>query len=302
MRAATLNGHMHMVKWLVDDLGVSPKEDSRALHLVSLSPNPSEDMFTFLVERGAVPDTEDEKLGNPLTLALQQGHEEFAMWLVEKYKLQCDVQTPGLEKTTPLHKASGFCSSKMIDYLMEKGAGKSLEVLDGQQHTPLMVAVKEKKADNALVLLQKYKANPDTTGDTSALFIAAQDGYLPTTRVLLENGANPNLWHGTMEVAPLHIAASNDHTFVVSELLKHKANPDPTSGKGYTPLTMACSQGYVETPVLLLDAGANVNFISPLDGATPLHHACLGGFISTAKLLVERGADLTIKVSLLVCF
>ena len=96
LRAATLNGHMHMVKWLVDDLGVSPKEDSRALHLVSLSQNPSEELFMFLVERGAVPSTEDEKLGNPLTLALQQGHEDFAKWLVDKFNLSCDHQTPGV--------------------------------------------------------------------------------------------------------------------------------------------------------------------------------------------------------------
>lgn len=37
LRAATLAGHVHIVKWLVDELGVSPREDSRALHLVSLS-------------------------------------------------------------------------------------------------------------------------------------------------------------------------------------------------------------------------------------------------------------------------
>lgn len=283
------------MKWLVDELGVSPKEDSRCLHLVSLSQNPSEELFVFLAERGGDPLAEDEKLGTPLTLALQQGHDDFAKWLVEKYNLRCDQQGGSLEKTSPLHKACGFCSPKTVEFLMERGAQKLLEVVDAQDHTPLMVAVKEKKTENAILLLQKYKADPNKMVGTSALFIAAQDGYLPTTRALLENGADPNIWHKEMEIFPLHIAASNDHVFVVEELLKHKANPDCFSGKAYTPLTMACSQGYTETPRILLDHGANVNLQSPVDGATALHHACIGGFLNCAKMLVSRGADISIK-------
>ena len=85
LRAATLAGHVHIVKWLVDELRVSPKEDNRALHLVSLSQvskeeeeeekkeniivwltyyallktsflqNPSQELFLYLVDRGLNP-------------------------------------------------------------------------------------------------------------------------------------------------------------------------------------------------------------------------------------------------------
>jgi len=82
------------------------------------------------------------------------------------------------------------------------------------------------------------------------------------------------------------------------ELIAHKAALDPVSGKvrdclgersevlaristltlkGFTPLIMACSQGYTETTKALLDAGANINYSSPHDGATALHHAVTGG-------------------------
>jgi ankyrin repeat protein len=295
LRAATLNGHMHMVKWLVDDCGVSPKEDNRALHLVALSQTPSQELFLYLVDRGAVPTEEDPKLGTPLTLALQQGHEDFAKWLIENYKLPCDQQGGSVEKTTPLHKACCSCKPAMIEYLMARGAEKNLHTLDAQQHSPLMVAVQEKRVENAEVLLTKYKANPDQTADTSALFIAAQEGYLPTTRALLQNGADPNLWHEGMEITPLHISASNDHVFVVKELVAHKANVDAISGKGYTPLIMACSQGYTECTKVLLDGGANINYISPSDGATALHHAVTAGFVNCTKLLLSYKPDLTIK-------
>ena len=295
LRAATLNGHMHMVKWLVDECGVSPREDSRALHLVALGQSPSQELFRYLEERGADPMEEDEKLGTPLTLALQQGHEDFACWLIQHYKMPCDVQGSSLEKTTPLHKAAENCSPKMIDFLMERGADKHLHVLDAQKHSPLMLAVQQKRADNVELLLAKYKANPDQTADTSALFMAAQEGYLPTTRALLNHGADPNLWHAEMEITPLHISASNDHIFVVRELIAHKANVDAISGKGYTPLIMACSQGYVETPKALLEAGANINYQSPNDGATALHHAVTSGFVDCTKLLMSHSPDLTIK-------
>ena len=296
LRAATLNGHMHMVKWLVDECNVSPKEDSRALHLVALSQSPSQELFLYLVERGADPFEEDEKLGTPLTLALQQGHEDFTRWLVEHYNMPCDTHGSSLEKSTPLHKAAQSCSPKMIDYLMARGADKCLASLDALQHTPLMLAVQEKRTDNVELLLSKYKADPDQTADTSALFMAAQEGYLPTTRALLSHGADPNLWHEEMQITPLHISASNDHIFVVRELLNHsKTIVDAVSGKGYTPLIMACSQGYVDTPRALLEHKANVDYQSPGDGATALHHAVTSGFIPCAQLLLSFHPNLEIK-------
>jgi ankyrin len=78
---------------------------------------------------------------------------------------------------------------------------------------------------------------------------------LPTTKALLNNGADPNITHPTMQITPLHIAASNDHTFVVRELIAHRANLNAMSGKGFTPLIMACSQGYVDVTALLIEAG-----------------------------------------------
>ena len=295
LRAATLNGHVHIVKWLVDELGVSPREDSRAALLVALSPAPSQELFLFLVERGASATAEDEKLGTPLTLALQQGHEDFARWLIERFALPVDQQGSSLEKTTPLHKACSSCTPKMIDYLMARGAQVHLHTLDAQNHSPLMVAVEQKKTDNVELLLSKYKADPDQSADTSALFIASQEGYLPTTRLLLQHGANPNLWHAGMEITPLHIACSNDHIFVVRELIAHKANLDAVSGKGYTPLVMACSQGYTESPRALLEAGANLNYVCPSDGATALHHAVTGGFVACTRLLLSFKPDLTLR-------
>ncbi len=157
-----------------------------------------------------------------------------------------------------------------------------------------------------------------TRDTTAALFIACEDGYLPTTRALLQHGADPNVRHPKMEITPLHIAASNDHVYVVEELIRHRADLNSISGKGFTPLIMACSQGYVNVTQLLLNAGADVNIVSPTDGATALHHgtrararvcvccaavvlleratAVTGGFVPCTKTVLACGrCDLSIR-------
>ncbi len=45
----------------------------------------------------------------------------------------------------------------------------------------------------------------------------------------------------------------------------------------------------------LLDKGANINLISPLDGMTPLHSAVLDNDPELVKFLLDRGADPTIR-------
>ena len=45
----------------------------------------------------------------------------------------------------------------------------------------------------------------------------------------------------------------------------------------------------------LLDKGANINLISPLDGMTPLHAAVFDNDPELVKFLLDRGADPTIR-------
>lgn len=65
---------------------------------------------------------------------------------------------------------------------------------------------------------------------------------------------------------------------------------------GWTPLHEACSHGWYEVALRLLQSGANVN-ARGLDNDTPLHDAAINGHVKVAKLLVERGADINAKNS-----
>jgi hypothetical protein len=63
-----------------------------------------------------------------------------------------------------------------------------------------------------------------------------------------------------------------------------------TPGLRITPLHLAARHGHVETIVVLLAGGANVNAHSKLYG-TPLHWAADGGQWITAKTLIAHGAN-----------
>ena len=60
---------------------------------------------------------------------------------------------------------------------------------------------------------------------------------------------------------------------------------------GFTPLLFAARDGFMESAVALLDAGADVNQVAESDKNSPLLTALINGHFDLARLLVERGAD-----------
>lgn len=111
----------------------------------------------------------------------------------------------------------------------------------------------------------------------------------------------------------LHLAAMHGHKHIIAFLLEQHVPVDPIDGGifymptssgmvtmmrakyGSTPLCYAASHGYLDCMILLIGAGADINF-QPLDtGDTPLHSAAKNGRLSCFRLLIEKGAttDLT---------
>jgi ankyrin repeat protein len=60
---------------------------------------------------------------------------------------------------------------------------------------------------------------------------------------------------------------------------------------GLTPLLFATRQGHSEAAMALLDAGADINQVSPGDKTSPLLMAIINGHFDLANKLIERGAD-----------
>ncbi|TSK20261.1 Ankyrin repeat and SAM domain-containing protein 6 [Bagarius yarrelli] len=137
-------------------------------------------------------------------------------------------------------------------------------------------------------------------------------GHLNVSHILLENGAEMN-GRNRMGASVLTMAARGGHTHVAKLLLEHGAFVDDFDhlsaaernangnnsnhsdyGKNFldiTPLLVSSQQGHEAMVRLLLEWGADVNFLQKTTGWSALMLATLSGKASIAQQLVERGAD-----------
>lgn len=83
--------------------------------------------------------------------------------------------------------------------------------------------------------------NPDLrepTFNRSALHIACSRGFTDTVRLLLENGANPNI-RDLNQNTPLHLAACTEHMAIIDLLLKYGTNVTLKDASGLIALEIA---------------------------------------------------------------
>jgi len=113
----------------------------------------------------------------------------------------------------------------------------------------------------SMLIGMRIDVNAQGSEGNRALDIACLQGDAPTTRLLLEHGADPNLRNKSGST-PLHDAALNGSKEVIESLLAHKAG---------------------------------INAIASADGSTPLQYAASLDRLEAVQTLVEHGADATLK-------
>ncbi|CAH0728375.1 unnamed protein product, partial [Brenthis ino] len=144
-------------------------------------------------------------------------------------------------------------------------------------------------------LLLDYGADPniwDSTVERKAtpLHCAASANSLSCVMTLIKHGADVNA--GLSEHSPLHYAVLSDAPEVVNALLEAGACPDTPQVFTETPLHVAASLGSASCMKLLLDAGADVRAAFGPGRATALHLAAVDGHAECAILLLEHGAHI----------
>jgi len=228
---------------------------------------------------------------------------------------------------SPLHHAAWNSQLGAMQLLLDHDA--DIDLQSDQLWTPLHWAARNGRAQSVRWLLD-HEATVDVhahLGQT-ALHIAAEQNYRVTLSLLLAAEANPNAKDINGQT-PVHLAALDGYTETVTQLLDHggdlllrKAEVDPKTDAGWTPLFAAvvgkykgpakflrnsgadihivtgagntllhaaASSGMDELIIELLDAGLGINTEDD-GGRTPLDHAHENLWTKTAELLVARGA------------
>jgi ankyrin repeat protein len=245
------------------------------------------DTIRFLIEKGADLNARDAEGASPLDDAVWQGSlDAIAILLAHGARLnEPDTQTGA----TPISEAAFLGRSAVVRYLLQ--FHPDLEIHDKRGYSPLDNAIRMRKEDSALLLLDaepKEQQTPQFFARIMAAAIPKDESVLVET--LLRHGALANglLASGS---APLEVAASAGAIKVVRVLLENSADPNLGGRNGATPLEDASLKGFESIVSMLLDHGALVNRVNSGSGTTALYAAASFGKSEVVKLLLNRGAN-----------
>jgi len=229
---------------------------------------------------------------------------------------------------TPLHLASQTGTRAVVDVLAGRGADVNARATTGA--TPLMLAASSGNTDALQGLLDRGadpNAAESANGETALMFGAAAD-RADAVRLLLEHGAQPAVTSKVVDLAGV-IAPEDKLQQEIRDAQNEKSAKAGGSGTasagggqtravsrgtpaanetagvtraytyneligkqgGLSALHFAARQGALQTVKALVEAGADVNQVSPADATSPLLIATINGHFDTAKALLDLGAD-----------
>ncbi len=177
----------------------------------------------------------------------------------------------------------------MVDYRLHKDTKSAMRLIS---------IMPERGADPNIPVGPTRSYNRDWVGST-ALHKAVEIGYRPLVRMLLENGADPDIVPPVTDIesfAPLHRAVWKRDFEMVKLLLANGADSNIRQYKGSTysgrvPLLTAILAESPTMVQILLDGGADPNIRVDYENRTLLYNAVLVENKAIVKILLEGGAD-----------
>lgn len=237
------------------------------------------ELVQLYLDNGANVNNRGEYGNTPLMLASVNNHLEIVKILIDN---DADLDLQNNYQTTPLWAASMHGHIDIVKLLLENGANPNIQVGEDKMTALFSVAGKRFDENDIYVTTKKNLDSNDIT--------------LRVARVLLQNGANPNILN-IYESNVLNLSARIGDIEMMKLLLDYGAKLDIQENTGLTPLMAASHANQLEACKLLIEYGANVNQTSSTQSATALTYAIENNNIEIVKLLVKEGADLNLKSS-----
>ena len=121
------------------------------------------------------------------------------------------------------------------------------------------------------------------------LYYAARLGFRGLVEHLIAEHPEHVNSKGKAKVTPIHAAAEEGHTDILSLLIDHGADLKAQEASGDTPLHRASWKARLETGHRLLDRGADIDARNRYNNNS-LIYATMWGHVEFARMLLERGA------------
>ena len=204
---------------------------------------------------------------------------------------------------TPFHEIAslGDCEDLLLKMIQK---GVDVDMLDRMERTPLLNAVEFNQIANVRVLLENG-ANPNISKfyEGSPFHVAIKEKHNEMALLMMKYGADVNLPCPDLfdqDNHPLHLAISNRNVEMAEALINHGCDVECKGSNGLTPMHHAAKQGFEDIIVALMKTdNANINVqLSNASLETPLHLATVAYERDCVKTLLEHGSCDYLKDSL----
>jgi ankyrin repeat protein len=313
LQSAAAKGKLAIVKLLLDSgAAVDGLQQPGLTALHYAAANGHKAVVDLLLSKGAKAGAQTENGVTPLHLAARKGYESVVKALLAAgAPVNATPKELGSSDTedlqyrisagqTPLHLAASAGYAGLAELLLAKGA--EVDAVDVFGRTPLSYAV-DKHYQPVVQLLLAAHANPNAGASTLPLTEAAYHGDMPVLKLLLANGAAPDINTNVTgdfrqiyglnsgsggNATPLAAALSQKHADAVAELIRAKADPNGSTPNGYPLIVSAL--GDAPTLKALLEGGGDPNRLDR-EGMSPLLRAAEQGLQPAVELLLAHKTD-----------
>jgi hypothetical protein len=183
-------------------------------------------------------------------------------------------------------------------WIYEEDRRSSMEIMCPQKPgaTPLYYAAWLGFRDLAEHLIAEYpeQVNARGWGEVTPMHAAAAEGHTNILSLLLDHGGDVDLQGGVNGATPLHRALWNGKLEAGHYLLDRGADINARNRDNWTALFYAVYKGHIEFTRMLLKRGAVVDD-RDTHGDTPFHKVVNRNNIQAMRLLLEHGADVNVR-------
>ncbi|XP_065111889.2 ankyrin repeat and SOCS box protein 2 isoform X2 [Paramisgurnus dabryanus] len=239
------------------------------------------DTLRFLLKNGADINSQASDGATALYEACKNGHEEIVEFLLSQ---NADANKPGKTGLLPIHIAAQRGSDGYANFLMSKTS--SLTGVPANMSVQLL----------SMLIPATSKARVRRSG-ISPLHLAAERNRDDVLELLIDAGFDVNAMLSEDRVkmyedrrsTALYFAVINNNIDATTMLLEAGANPNLDT---FNPLLVALRQGCVQTVILLVEHGANVNAYIPTHPTTfPATVMFCMKYLTLLKYLMDHGCD-----------